>query len=117
MNVEIILMVYRILCTIVIGFLCIGFVWIVTKFLGKFVDESILKMIKVVLYAFITSYTLYNMLWLKDEDTMLNFCIFLISFYESYSNADEIIFVFTSKLYHFTMDGVDYKVRVKKKRN
>lgn len=117
MKVEIILMVYRILWTIVIGFLCIAFVWTVTKFLGNFVDESILKMIKVVLYAFITFYTLYYMIWMEDEDTMLNFCIFLISFYESYSNADEIIFVFTSKLYHFTMDGVDYKVRVKKKRN
>lgn len=75
-------------------FVAISAIWLFRtciKFGSNKIGESEIKFIKVILYGFITICTLYNMLWINGNNTYLNFCVFLVSYWELVDNSDEII--------------------------
>ena len=88
-----------------------GFCFIV-KFVGKTKGNDDIKLIKVFLYTAITIGTMYDFLWKPGSNTLLNLFIFLVSFFEIYSNADDIIFLLKAKKRIVTIGNREYKVRI-----
>ena len=65
--------------------------------MSKIRGNEDIKLIKVFLYTAITIGTMYDFLWKPGSNTLLNLFIFLVSFFEICSNADEIISDLTLK--------------------
>lgn len=110
---ELLILFMQLIITLFVCICSIGFFRLILRVLTGETGEIVVKITKVVLYGFITIGTLHSMLWIKGNNTFLNFCIFLVSYYELLSNLDEIVSTFP-KLHRIEIDGVVYKVRVKK---
>lgn len=110
---ELLVQIGKVLVAGIASVVAIVAFWFGVKMSMKSFDESEVKFIKVVLYGFITLGTMYDFLWKPGSNTSLNIFIFLVSFFEIYSNADEIIFLFRSQKKIIKIGEREYKVRIK----
>lgn len=106
--------VFRLPITIAASISGIALFWFGANFMSKtkIRGNEDIKLIKVLLYTAITVGTMYDFLWKHGSNTLLNLFIFLVSFFEIYSNADEIIFLIKSKKWIVTIGDREYKVRI-----
>lgn len=103
---------FRLIETVLVSISAIAGFCFIVKFVGKTKGNDDIKLIKVFLYTAITIGTMYDFLWKPGSNTLLNLFIFLVSFFEIYSNADDIIFLFKSKKWIVAIGNQEYKVRI-----
>ena len=103
---------FRLIETVLVSISAIAGFCFIVKFVGKTKENDDIKLIKVFLYTAITIGTMYDFLWKPDSNTLLNLFIFLVSFFEIYSNADDIFFLFKSNKRIVTIGNQEYKVRI-----
>ena len=104
--------VFHLPITIAVSISAIAVFWLGVNFMSKIRGNEDIKLIKVFLYTAITIGTMYDFLWKPGSNTLLNLFIFLVSFFEICSNADEIIFLIKSKKRIVTIGNREYKVRM-----
>ena len=103
---------FRLIETVLVSISAIAGFCFIVKFVGKTKGNDDIKLIKVFLYTAITIGTMYDFLWKPGSNTLLNLFIFLVSFFEIYSNADDIFFLFKSNKRIVTIGNQEYKVRI-----
>ena len=106
--------VFRLPITIAVSISGIALFWFGANFMSKtkIRGNEDIKLIKVLLYTAITVGTMYDFLWKHGSNTLLNLFIYLVSFFEIYSNADDIIFLFRSRKKLIRIGDKEYKVRI-----